>query len=140
MTREEIAAMIAGMGLPYAYDHFAEADGEHPQGPPFICFLYPTRVDFVADDSNYQPITQLVVELYTDNVDFSLEDTVESVLSQYGLPYAKDREYIDGERMYQTTYTTTVPLQPSPEPDPQSDPEPGPDPEPDPDGDDGGDD
>ena len=38
MTHAEVKAMVEEMGLPYAYDHFAE--GESPD-PPFICFLYP---------------------------------------------------------------------------------------------------
>lgn len=37
MTHEEVKALVEEMGLPYAYDHFAE--GESPD-PPFICFLY----------------------------------------------------------------------------------------------------
>lgn len=100
--------MIAGIGLPYAYDHFSDGDGEHPQGPPFLCFLYPARDDFIADDTNYSTITELVVELYTDPIDFELEDAVEAALTAAGLVYLKDQVYLDGERMYQTTYTTEV--------------------------------
>ena len=37
MTHEEVKALVEEMGLPYAYDHFAE--GKSPD-PPFICFLY----------------------------------------------------------------------------------------------------
>jgi len=38
MTHAEVKAMVEEMGLPYAYDHFAE--GESPD-PPFIrcCIL-----------------------------------------------------------------------------------------------------
>ncbi len=100
--------MIAGIGLPYAYDHFSDADGEHPQGPPFICFLYPGNDDFIADNINYAKITALVIELYTDNVDFDLEESVEDALTANELPYTKDQVYLDDERMYQTTYTTEV--------------------------------
>ena len=60
MTQAEIATMIAGVGLPYAYDHF-KAD-ESPGGPPFICFMYTDDDDFLADDTNYQRITGLTVE------------------------------------------------------------------------------
>lgn len=108
MTRKEIASTIAGIGLPFAYDHFSDMDGAHPQGPPFICFLYPSRDDFMADDTNYVKITDLVIELYTDQVDFGLEDTVEAALTASGLVYSKDQIYLDGERMYQTTYTSEV--------------------------------
>ena len=124
MTREEIATMIAGIGLPYAYDHFDEADGAHPQGPPFICFLYPNSDDFMADNINYARVTALRVELYTDEPDFSLEGAVEAALTAQELPFAKAQEYIDGERMYLTSYDTEVLLHPSPAPDPEPEPEP----------------
>lgn len=108
MTREEIASMIAGIGLPNAYDHFRDEDGQHPQGPPFICFLYPNDDDFKADNVNYARVTALVIELYTDNVDFALEDAVAAALIANELPFAKEQRYIDAERMYQTTYETEV--------------------------------
>ena len=117
MTRAEIAAMIAGIGLPNAYDHFT--DNEKPSGPPFICFLYGDSDDFMADDGNYASITPLVIELYTDNVDFTLEAAVETALATAGLPYVRSREWIDSERMYLTTYETEVLLTPDPPtPDP----------------------
>lgn len=47
MTHEEVKALVEEMGLPYAYDHFAE--GESPD-PPFICFLYPKAENFGADN------------------------------------------------------------------------------------------
>lgn len=124
--------MIAGIGLPYAYDHFGEDDGAHPQGPPFVCFMYPTSDNFGADNMSYARVTQLVIELYTDAPDFDMEDTVADILDANELPYTRDQTYIEGERMYQTTYTTEVLLHPDPEPEP----EPGPTPEPDPDPDD----
>lgn len=100
--------MIAGIGLPYAYDHFNDADGAHPQGPPFICFLYPNSDDFIADNINYARITRLVIELYTDNVDFDLEGAVEAALIAAELPFTRDQQYIESERMYMTTYNTEV--------------------------------
>ena len=105
MTRSEIATMIAGVGLPYAYDHF-EAD-EHPEGPPFICFLYPDSDDFVADGRNYQGITELRIELYTDAPDFALEAALEAAMTAAGLVYGRiGPTFIESERMYQTTYET----------------------------------
>ena len=109
MTRAEIATMIAGVGLPFAYDHFKKE--EAPAGPPFICFLYPENGDFIADDINYQRITGLTVELYTDDPDFTKEAAVEAALNGAGLVYAKSGpEYIQSERMYMTTYETSVVL------------------------------
>lgn len=107
MTREEIAAMIASVGLPYAYDHFEKRNA--PGGPPFICFLYTDSDDFLADGVNYQRVTDLTIELYVDAPDFALEAAVETALNGAGLVYARSGpEYIQEERMYRTIYDTSV--------------------------------
>lgn len=105
MTYQEIAQMLDGLGVPYAYYQFAENTG---QEPPFICFYYPGIDDLYADNSNYQRITQLVIEVYTDNKDFALESRVESALYDAGLTYNKTETYIDEERLYMVTYESEV--------------------------------
>lgn len=105
MTYREVATMIDGIGYPYAYYQFTK---DTAKAPPFICFYYPGRDDFIADDSNYSKILELVIELYTDTKDFTAEGAVEAALEAGGLVYEKDESYIDSERMYMTTYTTEV--------------------------------
>ena len=46
MTYDEIVEMTEEIGLPVAYDHFAE--GESPE-PPFLIFLIPSSSNFSAD-------------------------------------------------------------------------------------------
>jgi len=105
MTYKEIAQMIEKVGVPYAYYQFPEDTG---QEPPFICFYYPNNNDFVADGENYVKVVQLVIELYTDNKDFSLEATLEAVLAEYDLVFTREETYIDSERMYLEAYYTEV--------------------------------
>lgn len=105
MTYKEIAQLIDGIGYPYAYYQFEK---ETAKEPPFICFFYPGRDDFLADDTNYAQITELVIELYTDNKDFAAEAAVESALEAAEIVYEKDETYIESERMYMITYTTEV--------------------------------
>lgn len=105
MTYQEIAQMLDDLGVPYAYYQFTEGTA---QEPPFICFYYPGIDDLYADNSNYQRITQLVIEVYTDNKDFALEARVESALSDAGLTYNKTETYIDEERLYMVTYESEV--------------------------------
>lgn len=105
MTYREVASMVSEIGLPYAYYQFP--DGTQ-QEPPFVCFLYTNSEDFYADNSNFAAIRPLTIELYTDNKDFTLEGTVESVLSSYGLPYRKTETYIESERMYQISYAVEI--------------------------------
>lgn len=105
MTYQNIATMLNSVGIPTAYHHFDEGSG---QEPPFICFFYESSADMYADDSNYQKIENLVVELYTDNKDFALEQRLESVLRAAGLTWSRDETYISTERMYEVVYNIVV--------------------------------
>lgn len=105
MTHSEVAAMIASVGLPYAYYQFPD---NTEQQPPFICFYYQNNNDFIADNTNFQKIEHLVIELYTDNKDFALEQTLEGVLTSAGIVYSRDETYIDSERMQEVVYESDV--------------------------------
>ena len=105
MTYKEIAQLIDGIGYPYAYYQFEK---ETAKEPPFICFYYPGRDDMLADNTNYAQITELVIELYTDDKDFAAEAAVEAALEAAEIVYEKDESHIGSERMYMITYTTEV--------------------------------
>lgn len=105
MTREEIATMIGGIGVPFAYYQFPDNTG---QNPPFICFYFSESDDLYADDSNYQKIDRLIVELYTSNKDFDLEDAVETTLNYNGLTWTRSEQYLDSEKLWMEVYETNV--------------------------------
>lgn len=105
MTYPQVATMVASIGVPYAYYQFPEGTA---QPTPFVCFYFDNSDDLVADNTNYQRIRPLVIELYTDNKDFALEATVESVLNRAGLVYFRAESWIDSERMNMVSYTTSV--------------------------------
>lgn len=104
MTYKEVATMVGSIGLPYAYNQFPETGTE----PPFVCFLFSGSNDMMADNVNYQKIRPLSIELYTDNKDFELEESVESVLDSYGLPYTRQETYLESERMFMVIYDTDI--------------------------------
>lgn len=104
--------MLAGLNIPYAYDHFEEGNAA---APPFICFYFDGSSDIAADDTNYQPIRRLTVELYTDNKSFTAEASVEAALNSAGLVYSRSESYLDSERMYEVTYYTDVIITPDTE-------------------------
>lgn len=107
MTYEKIYQMIDGIGLPSTYYQWPES--EDP-ALPYIVFYYPERSDFYADGKNYQKITVLNIELYSDNKDFDNEELIESVLEANDLPYTKEEQYISDERMYEVLYVVNVSL------------------------------
>ena len=108
MSLSEIATMINSMGLPFAYRAF-----DSPQAPPFICYLYTGNTPEPADNKNYVKIETLVIELYTDNKDFSLESQIETILDANEMIYERDEEWLSDERMQLTTYTMDVFIDPT---------------------------
>ena len=105
MTTQEVAAMVAEIGIPYAYYQFPD---DTEQATPFVCFFYSGDNDFKADDSNYQKIEHLIIELYTDDKDFELEQTVEGVLASNGMVWSRNEEWIESERMLEVVYEMDV--------------------------------
>jgi hypothetical protein len=98
---EELLAIIKEMGIPSAYDHFAE--GESPD-PPFICYLLPGSDNFAADGRVYFKINDVRIELYTDSKDLAVEQEVEDVLDAHGVFYNKSETWIDSEKLYEVLY------------------------------------
>lgn len=105
MTYAEIASMIESTGLKNAYYQYPE--GEAPE-LPYILFYYPGRNDFQADNKNYARIPQLNIELYTKEKDFDKEKLIEDLLDENDIPYDKEEQYIEKEKMYEVLYITEV--------------------------------
>ena len=105
MTYEDVMQMMEEIGIPFAYDHFAE--GESPE-PPFICFLFPGTENFAADNAVYVEFSELHGELYTDAKDPELEDRVEAVLDEWELFWNKSEVWIESEKLYEVLYRTIV--------------------------------
>lgn len=105
MTLQEVNNMVESIGLPYAYFQFPERTG---QAPPFICFFYTNSDDLYADNSNYQDIRRLNIELYTSTKDFALEKTIEDTLKLNGFSYYREENFIETEKIWQIAYEMEV--------------------------------
>ena len=99
---DELLKIIADIGIPAAYDHFAE--GESPE-PPFICYLMPGSDNFGADGGVYFKVTEVHLELYTDRKDPDVESQIEDVLDAHGIFYEKTEVWIDSEKLYEVLYS-----------------------------------
>lgn len=99
---ERIAAILNEIGIPFAYDHFAE--GESPE-PPFICYLTPESDNFSADGGVYLRVAVVNIELYTDEKAPATEQQVEAVLDAHGIFYDKTEVWIESEKLYEVLYT-----------------------------------
>ena len=105
MTKAKVPEMLKEIGLPFAYDHFAE--GERVD-TPFLVYLYPQATNFSADGIAYYKKDRLSIEVYTDKKDIQLEERIEAVLDKYGLFYSKSETWISSEKLYEVLYETEV--------------------------------
>ena len=108
MTYKGISEMIESIGLPCSFYQFPD---NTPQSPPFICWVYPNDNDFKADNSNYQKIEHVQLELYTATKNIPQEAAVEGVLTSYGLTWAREDGFLDDERMHMTVWRFDVVLE-----------------------------
>ena len=99
---DDLMQLMEEIGLPFAYDHFAE--GESPV-PPFITFLLPGSDNFAADGKVYLKINEVHIELYTDEKNPETEALVEAVLDAHEICYDKSEVWIESEKLYEVLYS-----------------------------------
>ena len=99
---DKLLEIVAEISIPSAYDHFAE--GESPD-PPFITYLLPGSDNFAADGKVYFRITEVHIELYTDEKNPEVEALVEAVLDEHGIFYDKTEVWIESEKLYEVLYS-----------------------------------
>ncbi|MBR1623319.1 MAG: hypothetical protein IJ675_05360 [Pseudobutyrivibrio sp.] len=104
-TYTEIANMIKSFGMDYAYYEF---NSDEKPRLPFVVYRYGPSNNFSADDTVYQPIELLTIELYAKRKDFAKEKLIEKKLRDNNLVYQKDESKIDSEKMYMVTYEMEV--------------------------------
>lgn len=104
---DELVKIIEEMGIPFAYDHFAE--GESPE-PPFLCYLLPGSDNFAADGRVYYKMSEVRIELYTDFKDVSLEEKVTAVLDTHGIFYEQSEVWIEEEKLYEVDFEFAMPV------------------------------
>ena len=104
---DELVKIIEEMGIPFAYDHFAEGEGP---APPFLCYLLPGSDNFAADGRVYYKMSEVRIELYTDFKDVSLEEKVTAVLDNHGIFYEQSEVWIEEEKLYEVAFEFAMPV------------------------------
>ena len=99
---DKILELMAEIDIPSAYDHFAE--GESPE-PPFITYLMPRTNNFSADGRVYLRVTEVHIELYTDEKNPEVEAQVEATLDAHEIFYDKTEVWIETEKLYEVLYS-----------------------------------
>ncbi len=104
---DELVKIMEEMGIPFAYDHYAE--GESP-APPFLCYLLQGSDNFAADGRVYYKMSEVRIELYTDFKDVSLEEKVTAVLDNHGIFYEQSEVWIEEEKLYEVAFEFAMPV------------------------------
>lgn len=104
MTKAEVATLVSSFGITnWRYSHFSQTPA-----PPYVVYYYPSENDVFADNNNYVNRRQLFIELYTKTKDMTTESAIEAKLSQAGITWYKQTDFLDDEKLFQTTYETEV--------------------------------
>ena len=99
---DDLIQLMEEIGLPFAYDHFAEGEAV---APPFITFLIPGSDNFSADGIVYLKVDVVHIELYTDEKNPETEALVETALDAHGIFYDKNETWIESEKLYEVLYS-----------------------------------
>lgn len=100
MSESELYEIIKELKLPCAYNKFD--DDNHI--PPFILYRNDEPESFFADDKNYINFNNYVVDLVTTKKDVGLEKKLEKLFLDHNIPFEKNEEWIDTERIFQISY------------------------------------
>lgn len=99
MTQPELFQALKTIGLPIAYGSFYTT-----VAPPFITYQFSYSNDFMADNINYQEISNFQVELYTKIKDLASEKKLQDKLKELGMTYSKTEAWLDEEKIFQIIY------------------------------------
>lgn len=103
MTLKEVADLIASCGFTWRYSHFSQTPN-----PPYVVYYFPSENDIYADDVNFVNRRQLFIELFTTSKDVASGSTIEGKLKEAGLSWYKQTDFLNDEKLYQTTYELEV--------------------------------
>ena len=103
MELSELKTALDATGYPVAYHHFEEA-----QELPFIVYLESETSNFLADNTVYEKVRNIEVELYTDKKDLAAEAAIEAVFKANELPWQAAEFWIESEKLYQRIYEIGV--------------------------------
>lgn len=101
MKVNELVTLLEGLNIPIAFNKFKEEEGI---SPPFIQYIDDSPDLIPADDKNYFQYNHFIVDLVTDNKDFTLEESLEQIFNNNNLIYEKEPSYIDTEKVYLARY------------------------------------
>lgn len=108
MTQKELYTMLTSTGLEVAYGHFADDENV---ALPFITYSFDTTANMSADNSVYQHIQHVQVDLFSAEQDRALEKRLEDVFSNNEIIWASTDTNEEDELVYRITYDFMIYLE-----------------------------
>lgn len=108
MNKSEIEKMLDEMEIPYRYHHFTQKEMQDIS-LPIMVWNVPGTDNFFADGTAYKIIKKLDIELYTDQKNWELEEKLEGILDEHGIPWQQTAsDWLESEKMWESLYEMEV--------------------------------
>jgi prophage pi2 protein 38 len=105
MTLQELYTQLKTLQLPVQYYMFQE--GQAPT-LPYIIYFNPSEQHANADNFTWHISKDVIVEVYSEFKDLSLEDKMKQLFDKNKLTYTFQEIYLKDERMYMLAYQITL--------------------------------
>ena len=105
MKAKVVEKLMKSIGLPYAY--YSWPEGAAPD-LPYVVYYFPTGSTEAADNTVWNGVLALNIELYTNKRSAGVESKIETALAKYDLPFTRSESYLNEERMFEVLYETEV--------------------------------
>ena len=108
MTLAELKTILEGItGYSNKVVYWAWKEKSAP-ALPFICYFETGANNFFGDDIVYYSFHQIQIELYTEDKAPEEEAKVETALTNAGITWSKNCDFLDDEKCWMITYTVEV--------------------------------
>ena len=105
MATKTLYEILATSGLPCAYSHFKDDEGNLPLAPPYIVYIGSGQDDMAADNTYIWARNRYQIEYYFTKKDEAKEDLIEKLLLDNGYNYTKIEDvYIESENVFVIYY------------------------------------
>lgn len=104
MSELELKTLLATLGLPVYYHHFVSTPQQPTVQHPFILYASETTDTKKADDMVFFESNEYIVDLITETKNTTLETQLETLFKNNHIPYDKEFDYLNDEKVYQARY------------------------------------
>lgn len=105
MTLAELNTVLAGTGLPAAYQAFPETQ---VPAMPFIVYQEVGSDNFGADNKVWHSAMRVQVDLFTRTKSRDTEELLETALNEASIFWEREADFEENEACYRSIYTMEI--------------------------------